>query len=141
MSQTYKDDCIFCKIANGEIPSTKVYEDEDILAFLDVNPASKGHTLVITKQHFDNFLMVPRDLVDKTFEVAQKIGQAMVSSLGAQGINILSNVNKIAGQSVYHFHVHVIPRYETDGLSLEFTPNQIERFNLPSLASKINESL
>lgn len=137
-----KDDCIFCKIASGEIPCFKVYEDEDILAFLDVSPASKGHTLVITKEHFDNMLVVPKDLLDKAFNVAQKIGQVQMSMLGAKGINIVTNINEIAGQSVKHFHIHVIPRYDpNDGLSLNFAPNRIEKFNLPVLAETIKKGI
>lgn len=136
-----KDDCLFCKIAKGEVSSYKVYEDDEIYAFLDVSPASKGHTLVITKEHFDNFLMVPRDLVEKAFTVAQKIGQVLVSEFHAEGVNILTNVNKAAGQSVMHFHIHVIPRYSNDTLSLEFKPKMIEKFNLPVLASELNSYL
>ena len=137
-----KNDCIFCKIVNGEIPCFKVYEDEDILAFLDVSPASKGHTLVITKEHFDNMLVVPKDLLDKAFNVAQKIGQVQTSMLGAKGINIVTNINEIAGQSVKHFHIHVIPRYDpNDGLKLNFAPNRIEKFNLPVLAETIKKGI
>ncbi len=137
-----KDDCIFCKIGRGEIPCAKVYEDGEILAFLDVNPTSKGHTLVITKEHFDNFLMVPHDLIDKAFIVAQKVAQAQVEQLGAKGVNILSNINEAAGQSVMHFHIHVIPRYdENDGLKIDFEPKQIDKFNLPVLASQIKKGL
>jgi len=137
-----KDDCIFCKIVNGEIPCFKVYEDEDILAFLDVSPASKGHTLVITKEHFDNMLVVPKDLLDKAFNVAQKIGQVQISMLGAKGINVVTNINEIAGQSVKHFHIHVIPRYDpNDGLRLNFAPNRIEKFNLPVLAETIKKGI
>jgi len=136
-----KDDCIFCKIAKGEIPSVKVYEDEDILAFLDTSPASKGHCLVITKQHFDNFLLVDRNLLEKAFYVAQKIGQSLVTSFHAQGINILTNVNEVAGQSVFHFHIHIIPRYIKDEITLSLEPKQIEKFNLPSIASEIKTNL
>lgn len=139
---TKHDDCIFCKIANGEIPCIKVYEDADLLAFLDISPASKGHTLIITKEHFDNFLVVPKDLLAKATDLAQKIGQAQITMLGAKGCNIISNVNEIAGQSIKHFHIHVIPRYDpNDGLSLNFTPNRIEKFNLPVLAEQIKKGI
>ena len=140
--KNYKDDCIFCKIARGEIPCLKVYEDAEILAFLDTSPASKGHTLVITKEHFDSMLTVPDDLLAKTFCVAQKIAQALETKLGAKGINILTNIHEIAGQSVNHFHVHVIPRYNpNDGLKLECTPLKIEKFNLPVIANDIKNSI
>ena len=108
------DNCIFCKMVKGEIPCAKVYEDQDILAFLDINPASKGHTLVITKEHFANFTLVPKDLLGKAYAVAQKIAQAQISQLGAEGANVITNINEIAGQSVMHFHIHVIPRYKKD---------------------------
>ena len=138
----YKDDCIFCKIAQGQIKSSIVYEDSEVIAFLDVNPVSNGHTLVITKEHFDNFLMVPKDLLDHVFNVAQKVAQAQPHQLGAKGINILTNVNEIAGQTIKHFHVHVIPRYEGgDGLTIDFEPLQIDKFNLPVLADTIKSGI
>ena len=104
--------CIFCMIANGEIPSYKVYEDDSVLAFLDVNPTAYGHTLVIPKQHCDSFLDCPNDVRDHVFEVAQMIGNRLEKNLECDGINVLSNVHEAAGQSVHHFHVHLIPRYE-----------------------------
>ncbi|MFA6795996.1 MAG: HIT family protein [Bacilli bacterium] len=138
----YQEDCIFCKIARGEVPCLKVYEDAEILAFLDTSPASKGHTLVITKEHFDSMLTVPGDLLDKTFRVAQKVAQALETKLGAKGINILTNIHELAGQSVHHFHVHVIPRYNpNDGLKLECTPLKLEKFNLPVIANDIKKGI
>ena len=132
------DNCIFCKIARGEIPCHKVYEDDKILAFLDISQTTKGHTLVITKEHFDNFLFVPKDLLAQAISVAQKIAQASVTSLNAKGVNILINTNEAAGQTVMHFHIHVIPRYDdSDHISIEFTPNAIEKLNLPAVASEI----
>ena len=131
-----EENCVFCNIAEGKIPSAKVYEDDKILAFLDVSPTSKGHTLVITKEHFANFLMVPKDLLAQAFDVAQKIGQAMVANLGAKGINILTNVNEIAGQSVMHFHVHLIPRYsEDDAVQIAF--HESEKQDLDALKEQL----
>ena len=113
-------DCIFCKIAEGVIPSHKVYEDDDVLAFLDISQVTPGHTLVISKKHYSNFLTTEKDVMHKVMDVAQRIGQAQMSILGAKGVNILTNVNKEAGQSVFHFHVHVIPRYvANDGFRIE----------------------
>lgn len=135
------DNCIFCKIVKGEIPCYKVYEDDKILAFLDISQTTRGHTLVITKEHFQNFLYVPKDLLSQAISVAQKIAQAEVASLGAQGVNILINTNEVAGQTVMHFHIHVIPRYnEKDNFSIEFTPNAIEKLNLPALADEIKQN-
>lgn len=136
------DNCIFCKIAKGEIPCYKVYEDNSILAFLDISQTTKGHTLVITKEHFENFLYVPKDLLSQAISVAQKIAQAEVATLGAKGVNILINTNQEAGQTVMHFHIHIIPRYDDkDHISIEFTPNAIEQLNLPALANEINKNI
>lgn len=136
------DNCLFCKIAKGEIPCYKVYEDNNILAFLDISQTTKGHTLVITKEHFQNFLYVPKDLLSQAISVAQKVAQAEIASLGAKGVNILINTNEEAGQTIMHFHIHVIPRYDNnDNISIEFTPTAIEKLNLPALANKIQEKI
>lgn len=138
-----KEDCIFCKIAKGIIQSHKIYEDDDVLAFLDISQTTKGHTLVISKEHYDNFLCVPQEVMHKVMDVAQRIGQADIMMLGAKGVNILTNVNKEAGQSVFHFHVHVIPRYDIkEGFKLEMKDNSNqEGLSLPSLASEIKKGL
>lgn len=138
----YDEDCIFCRIGRKELAAAAVYEDSEVLAFLDVNPVSKGHTLVITKEHFANFTEVPKNLVNKVFQVAQMVAQAQLHELGAEGVNILTNVNESAGQTVMHFHVHVIPRYDsTDGLSLNFSPKKIETFNLPALVRSMKKGM
>ena len=132
---------IFCKIIDGEIPCYKIYEDQDVLAFLDISQVTRGHTLVIPKEHYDNFLSVPHEVMHKVMDIAQRIGQVQISMLGAKGVNILTNCFEAAGQSVKHFHVHVIPRYERgDGFVLEMKANK-EELNLPVLASKIKEKL
>ena len=135
--------CIFCKIAKGEIPSHKVYEDDDVLAFLDISQVTPGHTLVISKKHFDNFLSAEKDIMHKVMDVAQRIGQAQISILGAKGVNILTNVNKEAGQSVFHFHVHVIPRYIRDeGFRIEMKENnKLSELSLPAIASEIKKAI
>ena len=136
------NDCIFCKIVRGEIPCYKVYEDNDVLAFLDISQTTKGHTLVISKEHFKNLLYVPKDVLAKVMGAAQKIAQAQVSSLGAKGVNIINNTNEMAGQTVMHFHIHVIPRYDSnDNLTIEFTPAQIGKLNLPAIADEIKKDL
>jgi len=132
--------CIFCKIADKQIPALVLFEDQDVIAFLDNNPVSYGHCLVITKEHYDTFLSCPKEVMHKVFDVAQRIGQAEIKSLGAKGINILTNCYEAAGQSVKHFHVHVIPRYDApDGLRLEM--NKYGETNLPVLATKIVDGL
>ena len=136
-------DCIFCKIADGIIPSHKIYEDDDVLAFLDISQVTPGHTLVIAKQHYSNFLTTEKDIMHKVMDVAQRIGQAQMSILGAKGVNILTNVNKEAGQSVFHFHVHVIPRYiANEGFRIEMKENaKLSELSLPAIADEIKKAI
>ena len=132
---------IFCKIIDREIPCHKIYEDDDVLAFLDISQATKGHTLVVSKKHYDNFLTTPQEEMHKVMDVAQRIGQVEVKLLGAKGVNILTNCYPASGQTVMHFHVHVIPRYETgEGFILEMK-NNAEGLNLPAIAQQINREL
>ncbi|MBW2992896.1 HIT family protein [Candidatus Woesearchaeota archaeon] len=109
-------DCIFCKIVKGEIPSSKVYEDEKILAFLDIGPINKGHTLVIPKEHYEMLLDVPDGLLKEVTVAAKKIAANMKEKLNLEGFNIMQSNGKVAGQLVPHFHLHVIPRLADDGL-------------------------
>ena len=113
--------CIFCKIINGEIPCYKVYEDDKVLAFLDISQASKGHTLIVPKTHFANMLECDEETVAYMYKIANKLGNQIVNSLGAKGMNILTNVNEVAGQTVKHFHIHLLPRYnDEDGVKIDF---------------------
>ena len=132
--------CIFCKIVVGQVPCTKLYEDEDVLAFLDINPVTYGHTLVISKEHYSTFLSTPKAIMNKVMNVAQRIGQVQIEQLGAKGVNILINSYEAAGQVVPHFHVHVIPRYTAkDGFRLEF--KELKDVNLPKVAEEIKDNL
>ena len=132
---------IFCRIVDGEIPCYKLYEDDDVLAFLDISQVTKGHTLVIPKKHYDNFLTCPKSLMNKVMAVAQRIGQVSIKIFGARGVNILTNCYEAAGQTVKHFHVHVIPRYESsEGFILEMK-NNAEGLNLPAIAKEIKKEL
>lgn len=132
---------VFCKIVDGEIPCYKLYEDNDVLAFLDISQVSKGHTLVISKKHYDSFLSIPQEEMHKVMDVAQRIGQVSVKYLGAKGVNILTNCYEAAGQTVMHFHVHVIPRYDgNEGFILEMK-NNADGLNLPSIAKQIQQEL
>ena len=128
---------IFCRIIDGEIPCYKLYEDESVLAFLDISQVTKGRALVVPKKHYDTFLSVPQEEMHKVMDVAQRIGQVQIKILGAKGVNILTNCYEAAGQSVPHFHVHVIPRYDnSDGYILELKSNS-EGLNLPALADSL----
>lgn len=132
---------VFCRIIDGEIPCYKLYEDYDVIAFLDISQVTRGHTLVIPKKHYDNFLAIPKEEMHKVMDVVQLIGQVLIQFLGAKGVNILTNCYELAGQTVNHFHVHVIPRYEEgDGFLLEMK-NNAENVNLPALADLVKEQL
>ena len=115
--------CIFCEIAEGKIPSYKVYEDDLVIAFLDLSQVTLGHTLVLPKEHYETLLDCPKPVQDRMIEVASMIAKKQLTNLHAKGYNILNNGYAIAGQSVMHAHLHVIPRYdENDKLKIEFTP-------------------
>jgi histidine triad (HIT) family protein len=135
-------DCVFCKIVERKIPSSLVYEDDFVMAFLDIAPTAPGHTLVIPKDHHETFLGTPKDTMHKVLDVAQRIGQVQMKKLGALGVNILINNYPAAGQSVAHFHVHVIPRYgKTDGLQIAMVTHLDGDLNLPSVVEKIKSGL
>lgn len=110
------DSCIFCRIVKGELPSTRVYEDEHILAFLDINPIAKGHLLVIPKAHYATLVEMPDDLGALLMPVLAKLGKAVMAATGAEGFNCLQNNFAAAGQIVFHTHWHIIPRVAGDGL-------------------------
>ena len=109
--------CIFCKIVSGDIPSTKVYEDDATLAFLDIRPVNKGHTLVIPKMHARNILDVPEDVWKRVATTARIVARAVRSGMHADGVNVSSSNEPAAGQEVFHLHLHVIPRFQRDGLT------------------------
>ena len=108
------DNCIFCKILAGEIPSYKVYEDDDFLVILDAGPASRGHALIIPKEHYKNLYELPEELAAKAFVLGKKLITELKRILGADGYNLVQNNGAVAGQTVDHFHLHLIPRYEGD---------------------------
>ena len=115
-------DCIFCKILEGEIPSYKVYEDDYVLAFLDITQGTKGHTLIIPKEHVKNVYGLSEELAENIFKVVPKVANALKNAFNPIGINIISN-NEKPLQSVFHFHIHLIPRYENDGVKLSTVDN------------------
>lgn len=111
-------DCIFCAICEGKIPSSKVYESENLYAFLDLNPANKGHTLLIPRLHCADILAVPPSLGQEVLEAIQRIAPAILSVTGATGFNVFQNNGSVAGQEIFHLHWHIIPRFENDGIRL-----------------------
>ncbi len=120
-------DCIFCKIVAGEIPAYKIYEDDNVLAFLDITQGTKGHTLIIPKKHIRNVYDLDEDTIFNVFKVVPKICNALKKAFSPIGLNIINN-NDQPLQSVFHFHVHLIPRYENDGVNLS-TINNYEKFD------------
>lgn len=132
-------DCIFCLLANGDIPTAKVYEDDDLTVILDAGPATKGHALVLPKDHYKNITEVPQELAGKLVAIASKVGNAQMKALGAAGFNIVINTNEAAGQTVFHCHVHVIPRYEGDAGIVSWVPGEAK--DSETVAAKIAASL
>jgi histidine triad (HIT) family protein len=115
-------DCLFCKIVAGEIPGTIVAEDERTLSFMDINPATRGHALVVPRAHTTDLLSVPPDDLAAVAAAAKRLAALAKEALGADGVNLLNSCGRAAWQTVFHFHVHVIPRYEDDPLRLPWTP-------------------
>ena len=120
-----KDDCIFCKLANGEIPTNKIYEDEDFTVILDLGPATRGHALILPKDHADCLFDLPDETAAKILPLAGKLGKKMVEKLHADGMNVIQNNGEVAGQSVMHYHLHLIPRYKNDGQHLLWKPGKV----------------
>ena len=118
-------DCIFCKIANGEIPSETLYEDEDFRVILDLGPESKGHDLILTKSHAANIYEISDDMAAKAMILAKKMATKMTEALKCDGFNIVQNNGEPAGQTVFHFHMHLIPRYEGDQVGITWKPGTL----------------
>jgi histidine triad (HIT) family protein len=121
-----KDDCIFCKLANGVIPTNSLYEDDVVRVIFDASPASKGHVLIIPKQHFDNVYSLDDDTAAHIFKVAVKVASTLKDVLNLEGLNIVQNNGEIAGQTVFHFHMHIIPRYKGDTVNVGWKPGKID---------------
>jgi histidine triad (HIT) family protein len=135
-------DCIFCKIVKKEIPATVVYEDEEVLVFMDIGPVIKGHALVISKKHHDPVTETPDEVLAKLHLTAKRIAQAQMNGLGADGVNIIQNNGKVAGQEVEHIHVHVIPRFEGDGHHWNWNAKKYDNFEqMAELAEKMQKYL
>ncbi|MBR6022926.1 MAG: HIT family protein [Kiritimatiellae bacterium] len=135
-------DCIFCKIAAGEIPSTRVYEDDLCVAFLDISPITPGHALVIPRAHHSGVTSTPDDLAAHLLNVAQRVARAQKTALGAEGVNIFTNEGQIAGQSVFHTHFHVIPQYASAPHRWNFDSTPYPSPDVPAaLAARLSAAL
>ena len=117
--------CIFCKIANGDIPSATLYEDNDFRVILDLGPAAKGHALILPKEHFANLYELPDEIAAKALVLAKKMASKLTEILKCDGFNVVQNNGVCAGQTVFHFHIHLIPRYENDHVGLGWTPGKL----------------
>lgn len=133
------ENCIFCKIIAGEIPSTAVYEDEDFRAILDVNPAARGHVIILPKKHAANIFELDEAEAAKVFPIAKKIAAALMKTYHCDGVNILQNNGEAAGQTVFHLHVHVVPRYYGDGVNIMWKPGETP--DLQAVADEIKKNL
>ena len=118
------ENCIFCKIANGEIPSRTLYEDNDFRVILDLAPATKGHALILPKNHYKNLYEIEEETAAKVMPLEKKMAVEITQKLGCDGFNLMQNNNEIAGQTVFHFHMHLIPRYNNDNQNLVMKPQQ-----------------
>lgn len=131
--------CVFCDIIRGDIPSYKVYEDENYLAILDISQVTFGHTLVMPKKHCETILDMKDDEAGELMKVANKVAKKIIKNLNATGCNMIVNTGEVAGQSVKHAHLHIVPRYtESDSIKIEFKEN---KFNLDEVLNRINKGL
>ena len=132
-------DCIFCKIANGEIPAATIYEDEDFRVILDLGPASTGHALILPKSHAANIYELPDELAAKAMILAKKMATKMTEKLECDGFNIVQNNGEVAGQTVFHFHMHLIPRYAGDSVKLGWVPGTLTDEVKQEVLEKLHE--
>lgn len=136
-----KEDCIFCKIAAGEIPSKTLYEDESFRVILDISPASKGHAIILPKSHAANLYELSDEDASRILVVAKKVATVMQDILHCDGLNVLQNNGEAAGQSVFHLHVHLIPRYENDTVNIKWAPGTPDDAFLAEFADRVSTAL
>ena len=132
-----QDNCIFCKIIAGEIPSATLYEDADFKAIMDISPAAKGHTIILSKRHITNLFELDDDIAMKALPIARKLAKAIQSELHCDGMNLLQNNGESAGQTIFHFHMHLIPRYHGDQVKMTWLHGEYEDGEAAALAAAI----
>ena len=135
------ENCIFCKIGRGYIPSYKLYEDEDFKVFLDLSPTSYGHALIIPKEHYKNLFELDDTIASKALVLAKKVGAAMMNTLHCDGLNVLQNNGEAAGQTMFHFHIHLIPRYKDDDTKIIFAENSLTEEDAKKIIDLITKDL
>ena len=129
--------CIFCRIANGEIPSKTLYEDDKFRVILDLGPASKGHALILPKEHYADLYELPEETAGEVMKLAKKMAAQMTQRLGCEGFNLVQNNGELAGQTVFHFHMHLIPRYRDDGQKIGWKPQEATQEDLETIRAQI----
>lgn len=134
-----KENCIFCKLANGVIPTNTLYEDEMFRVILDLGPATKGHALILPKDHADNLYQLSDDIASQTLVLAKKMATQMTEKLKCDGFNLVQNNGETAGQTVNHFHLHLIPRYVDDGQQINWNPSSPSPVELEEIRKQITE--
>lgn len=130
-------DCIFCKIAGGEIPSKTIYEDEEFRVILDLGPAAKGHALILPKDHFANLYELPDETASRVMLLAKRMAAQITDKLQCDGFNLVQNNGEVAGQTVFHFHMHLIPRYKDDGQKIAWQPGKPSQEELEEIRNQI----
>ena len=135
------ENCIFCKLASGEIPTATIYEDEDCRVIFDANPASKGHAILLPKTHAANLFELPDETAARCFVAAKKVAAALMEATGADGINLLQNNGTAAGQTVFHVHIHLIPRWKNDHMGITWKQGKADPAVLEELTAKVQEIL
>lgn len=133
------DNCIFCKIANGEIPSKTIYEDDEFRVILDLGPATKGHALILPRNHYANLYELPDETAAKVMLLAKKMAGQMTEKLHCDGFNLVQNNGEVAGQTVFHFHMHLIPRYKDDNQTIGWKPGEPTQEELEEIRKQIAE--
>ncbi|OUQ57912.1 HIT family protein [Tyzzerella sp. An114] len=132
-------DCIFCKIIKGEIPSATIFEDDEFKVILDRFPSGEGHVLIIPKNHVANIFEIDEEQAGRLFKLAVKVSKVMKDVLGFENMNVLQNNGEVAGQSVFHFHMHLIPRYENDGINIKWNPTEPTDEDIEAVRKKLAE--
>lgn len=131
------DNCIFCKLANGEIPTVTLYEDDDFRVILDAGPAAKGHALILPKEHYANLYELDDEVAAKVLPLAKKMITKLTDILGCDGYNLVQNNGEAAGQTVFHFHLHMIPRYKDDGVGLTWKMGELTEEDKNDILSRM----
>ena len=136
-----KDDCIFCYLANGDIPTNTLYEDDCVRVIFDAEPAAEGHVLILPKEHFDNIYELDDDTAGHVFKVAKKIATAMNKTLDMDGLNVVQNNGEAAGQTVFHFHMHIIPRHNDDTVNVGWEKHKVSSERIKDITDEVRKYL